>query len=68
MADFCKQCSIDQFGEDFGDVAGLCEEGEMVRILCEGCAEGFVWVDHTGLRVDPEKWTHWHGDSEVIDA
>ena len=24
MADFCKQCSIDLFDEDFGDVKDIC--------------------------------------------
>ncbi len=44
MADFCKQCSIELFGEDFEELAGLStltEEtdklGLVVRVLCEGC-------------------------------
>lgn len=49
MADFCKQCSIDNFGEDFGDLAGLCQPGEVVEALCEGCIhDGLCDVDHTG--------------------
>lgn len=49
MADFCKQCSIEQFGEDFHDLAGLCEPNELVIAICEGC--GFVDVDHEGRYV-----------------
>lgn len=42
MADFCKQCSIELFGEDFKDLAELVTEEEeakhfVVTVLCEGC-------------------------------
>lgn len=47
MADFCKQCSIDLFGEDFKELAG---EGRRMG-LCEGC--GIVIVDPEGECVDP---------------
>jgi hypothetical protein len=55
VADFCKQCLLEEFGEDTGDLAGLISEedsnkGFRARALCEGC--GLVYVDHTGL-----KWT-----------
>lgn len=51
MADFCKQCSTELFGEDFGDFVGLStikqtEEGLYPLVLCEGC--GAIQVDHTG--------------------
>lgn len=51
MADFCKQCSITNFGEDFNDLAGLSTEADTQRglyavVLCEGC--GPTQVDHTG--------------------
>lgn len=51
MADFCKQCSIDMFGEDFGDLAGITTEEDtansrFVFVICEGC--GPTDVDHTG--------------------
>lgn len=49
MADFCKECSIEVFGEDCGDLAGLCEDDECIAVLCEHC--GFILVDHTGLNV-----------------
>ena len=64
MADFCKQCSIDTFGEDIGDLAGLMSAsqaatGHLVPALCEGC--GPTYVDHLGVCYSPvclEK----HGD------
>jgi hypothetical protein len=48
MADFCMQCSIDHFGEDFKDLAGLCSDkpDHVARVICEGC--GNTIVDHTG--------------------
>lgn len=51
MADFCKQCSEEVLGEDFGDLAGITqphdtERGLYVEVLCEGC--GPTEVDHTG--------------------
>lgn len=52
MADFCKDCSIELFGEDFNDFAGLCKENEMIYVLCEGC--GWVYVNHFGARIPDE--------------
>ena len=46
MADFCQQCLIDMYGEDLGDMAGLCEPGYVVTALCETC--GPTRVDHDG--------------------
>ena len=43
MASFCKQCSIEIFDEDLGDLAGL-EYGALV--MCEGC--GFIQIDTEG--------------------
>lgn len=53
MADFCKQCSIDHFGEDFGDLANLGGEDTKVvgahydddtvwAVICEGCGPTYV--------------------------
>lgn len=51
MADFCKQCSIEHFGKDYGDLkrtgARRLTEGERRagmawRVLCEGCGPTFV--------------------------
>jgi hypothetical protein len=49
MADFCKQCSVEMFGEDFGDLANLCAEGQRAHVICEGC--GFTVVDKDGICV-----------------
>jgi len=51
MADFCKQCSIDILGQDFGDLAGFTsvrdwEKGLAVIEICEGC--GIINVDPLG--------------------
>lgn len=51
MADFCKECSIETFGEDFGDLVGVtppeANDRKRWRItLCEGC--GPIQVDHLG--------------------
>jgi hypothetical protein len=40
MAAFCKQCSEDTFGKDFGDLIPddpTAAEGDMWPSLCEGC-------------------------------
>ncbi len=54
MADFCKQCSIDNFDEDFGDLRNLSTEqntkdGLYASVLCEGC--GMTLVNHHGVCV-----------------
>lgn len=61
MADFCKDCSIENFGEDIGDLAGLINLTEdqlleepdvnkwVVSVLCEGC--GYIYVNNDGQRV-----------------
>ncbi len=51
MADFCKQCSIELFGEDCGDLKGISSrsltEDEIKNgigwtALCEGCGSTVV--------------------------
>lgn len=53
MADFCKQCATNLFGEDpaFNDARGLITEADSSiglagLFLCEGC--GSTMVDHEG--------------------
>lgn len=46
MADFCKECSISNFGVDFEDLKGLVKKGQYAFAICEGC--GYITVDHTG--------------------
>lgn len=42
MADFCKQCSIELFGSDMQDLAGLVPEGFFTCVMCEGCGGNCV--------------------------
>lgn len=65
MADFCKQCSLEIFGEDFEDLKGLCEEGHTTFTLCEGC--GFTAVNHLGVCVCVDCLKE-HGKPKVGDA
>ena len=51
MADFCKACSIDVFGEDFGNLAGITKqeywEANTANLaLCEDC--GYIQIDPDG--------------------
>ncbi len=49
MADFCKACSIELFGEDGKDLANLGGHpslGMGWKALCEGC--GFILVNEDG--------------------
>lgn len=51
MADFCKQCSLDIWGEDFGDMANISKPEDTVKglyasVICEDC--GIIQVDHEG--------------------
>lgn len=54
MAEYCKQCSLEEFGIDHNDLAGLTTpndtaDGKYEYVICEGC--GFSIVDHTGTCV-----------------
>jgi hypothetical protein len=47
MADFCKQCSVDMFGEDFGEFRRESDDENLAwLVLCEGC--GPVQVNRRG--------------------
>lgn len=51
MADFCKQCSINIFVDDFGELAGITSEDDWAQgvaqtVICEGC--GPIQVDPKG--------------------
>jgi len=55
MADFCKECNERNWGPGTpSDFEGMCEEGKMVAVLCEGCGR-FIWVDHEGRRIRNEQ-------------
>lgn len=51
MAEFCKACFIELFGEDFCELAGITKEvdfekGLACAVICEGC--GIIQVDPEG--------------------
>jgi hypothetical protein len=55
MADFCKQCSLEVFGEDSRDLANITKvedwnAGKAVYVICEGC--GPIQVDPNGMRLE----------------
>jgi hypothetical protein len=57
MADFCKACSIDNFGKDFEELAGLSTPEQTAAglfpvVICEGC--GPIQVDHEGKCVSSD--------------
>ena len=59
MADFCKQCSLENFDKDFQELAwGDSDHYD----LCESC--GYVLVDMYGKCIDPV--CGLHGDKESI--
>ena len=54
MSDFCKECSIEFFGKDLRDLAGLIspeevKEGYGAVTICEDC--GPIRVDQDGKRM-----------------
>ena len=67
MADFCKQCSLDNFGEDFEDLKGL-GEGQNLKpghgwlVLCEGCGPAIVDAEGRCIAAHCDKK---HGAPEV---
>ena len=61
MANFCKQCSIEHFGEDFEDHKGRCEAGQILIGTCEGC--GRTVMDHTGRCINMD-CLRKHGESK----
>lgn len=70
MADFCRQCSIELFGRDHGDLKGLISADDSANgyvsnvVICEGC--GYIQVDHDGRCVsDCDKH---HGSTSEADS
>ena len=63
MADFCKQCSIREFGEDYEDHKGLStlendKEGLYPTVICEGC--GVIQVNSEGQCISPDCLENGH--------
>lgn len=57
MSAFCQECSIEMFGEDFGQLAGIAEPGGYAVVMCEGamtkkCKGGYIVVDEHGKKAD----------------
>ena len=57
MADFCQQCSLELFGDDYQELAGLSTAEDTAKglfpvVICEGC--GFIQVDHEGKCVSED--------------
>ena len=51
MASYCQQCNSELFARERSDFVGLCPEGQVAIVLCDGCG-GFVEVDAQGRRVN----------------
>ena len=52
MADYCWDCYEKYFGDgENNDFKGICKPGEKAHVLCEGCPEGWIWVDHEGRKI-----------------
>lgn len=72
MADFCKQCSISLFGQDYGDMkmsdSKSLKQGEGFSVLCEGCGPTLVGKDGECLFANenepPEKMGYLHSHSQ----
>lgn len=65
MADFCQQCSIALFDEDFRDTAEVMPreaytDGSGYAVICEGC--GYTVVDFDGKCI--ADWCQEHGTKE----
>lgn len=57
MADFCRACSEELFGKDFGELAKLTpqevwDQGKAAAVICEGC--GYIQVDPAGNCASPD--------------
>lgn len=47
MADFCKQCSLEVWGEDTKDFQFQAPDGMVTAVLCEECGPCYVTNDGT---------------------
>lgn len=66
VADFCRECSIDNFGRDFRELEGLCSPGYTTPALCEGCSQTMsgVLVDHYGVCQGGERCSEGHSPED----
>lgn len=61
MAEFCKQCSLEVWGEDTKDFVDRITEkdvaaGFIAVVTCEGCE--LTYVDHEGICKNPRCSKH----------
>jgi len=74
MASFCKQCSEELFGEDFGDYRGVTSPSAWLAgfaciVVCEGC--GAIQVDPNGACVSSDCLRAGHAqdrESQHVDS
>lgn len=67
MADYCQQCSVDLFGKDFRELAGLgrgkkLDAGMGWTAMCEWC--GLTLVDDEGRCIAPQCTRHGSEDAK----
>ena len=70
MSDFCKQCSIEHFDQDFRELAELMEpefysDRVGAAVICEGC--GPTVVDYEGRCICRECPIHGEKDNDEDD-
>ena len=68
MSDFCKQCSIEVFGEDFGDMKACSTKEDDTNklyagVLCEHCGPCQVDSEGTCITHTPEEHKQMYKDS-----
>jgi len=66
MGDYCKQCSIELFNKDYGDMACISTSVETDAklypiVVCEGC--GKIQVDHLGNCVSNDCLKKGHNET-----
>lgn len=69
MSEFCKQCSLDLFGEDYHDFRNLTTTKDdkncaYAQVLCEGC--GVILVNSDGECVSPCLRNHKQGKKQYL--
>jgi hypothetical protein len=69
MADFCFDCTVDLFGEEYGHQNDFVHKGEAYWTLCEGC--GIHLFRFNGKRAcqrDQVEFHHGEGEAEFTPA
>lgn len=71
MADFCRQCVKDLWGEDASDFVNITPEkdwsaGKAVQVLCEGC--GWIQVNPEGECVSEDCMRPGHNAQWAVES